>query len=457
MNILNHADLKKVNLYLNSNENMEFPELLEKVQKYLSENYKGLMVEGGSKNPKQTMAYIRQYLSSNHLGIEGQSTESLVQRLYMETSEYSFLTPYINFSIKDVENIDICGPDNIWIKYSNGKEEQSKEHFFSAKHAVDILNRILERNGIHMDNQRPLVRGHIGKKIRITVNGGGGTLDDDIGITANIRFVNPNGLTRDTLIQNGTLTAGMMDFLIYCYRYGLSMVLSGEQNAGKTTLMSIIMSCAVPNNKKLYTIEYETREFDEVKYDKNDNPINKAVHTVTRYSDDPKSAITPQMLLEHGLTLNFDYGCMAEIKGPEAFETMEAAETGHPFIATTHADTAQDIPNRLVPLALMKGYNLSEKTLYYLMARAFPILFYAQKMKDDKRRVTQICEQSFENGKTKVTPLWEYITESNEIIDGKYVIHGHFEKKNNISDNLQQRLRRKGIPETLLQSFLTEG
>ncbi|OCN01027.1 hypothetical protein A7X67_01530 [Clostridium sp. W14A] len=442
---------------MSGNESMGFPELLEKVQKYLSENYKGLMVEGGSKNPQQTKSYIRQYLSSNHLGSENQSTEDLVQRLYRETSEYSFLTPYIDFTIKNVENIDICGPDNVWIKYSDGREEQSKEHFFSAKHAGDILNRILERNSIHMDNQRPLVRGHIGKKIRITVNGGGGTLDDDIGITANIRFVNPNGLTGETLIQNKTLNAQMMDLLINGYRYGLSMVLSGEQDAGKTTLISIIMSCAVPNDKKLYTIEYETREFDQVKYDENGNSINKVIHTVTRYSDDPKSAITPQMLLEHGLTMNFDYGCMAEIKGPEAFETMEAAETGHPFIATTHAETAQDIPNRLVTLALMKGYNLSEKTLYYLMARAFPILFYEQKMRDGKRRVTQICEQAFEDGKTKVTPLWEYKMESNEIIDGKYVIHGHFEKENNISENLQQRLRRKGIPEPVLQSFLKEG
>lgn len=454
--MLNRANMKRAGLYISNGESLEFPALLAKVTKYLTENYKDLMVEGGSKNPQQTKAYIRQYLTSNHLGIDGQSTDTLVQRLYMETSEYSFLTPYIDFSIKNVENIDICGPNNIWIKYSNGREEQSKEHFFSAKHATNILNRILERNGIHMDNQRPLVRGHIGKKIRITVNGGGGTLDDDVGITANIRFVNPNNLTRETLIQNGTLTAEMMDFLIYCYRYGLSMILSGEQNAGKTTLMSIIMSCAVPNDKKLYTIEYETREFDNTKYDKDENPINKAIHTVTRYSDDPKYVITPQMLLEHGLTLNFDYGCMAEIKGPEAFETMEAAETGHPFIATTHADTAPDIPDRLVPLALMKGYNLSEKTLYYLMARAFPILFYAQEMRDGKRRVTQIYEQSFEDGEKKVTPLWEFKTESNEIIDGKYVIHGHFEKENSISETLQQRLRRKGIPEPVLQSFLKE-
>jgi pilus assembly protein CpaF len=433
---------------------MDFPGLLEKVQVFLSENYKDLMVEGGSKNPQQTKAYIRQYITDNDLSVSGFTTDQLVNQLYRETAEYSFLTPYLDFTIKGVENIEICSPDNIWIKYSDGTEKQSEEHFLDAKHAKDVMIRLLHQSGISMENSRPLVRGHYGKRIRITVNGGGGTLDEDVGISASIRFINPNGLTSEDLIQNGTLTAEMMDFLIAAYRYGQSMVLSGETDAGKTTLIAAIMSSAVPNDKKLYTIEYETREFDLVKRNKEGKPINKVVSTVTRWSDDPKLMITPQMLLEHGMTMNPDFICMAEIKGSEAFETIEAGETGHPVIATTHADTAEDIPNRLVPLASMKGNNLSEKTLYYLVARAFPILFHSQKMEDKKRRVTEICECTYEDGHIKVIPLWVYKIEFNEVVDGKTIIHGHFEKQNIISEHLQQRLRSKSIPESLLQSFL---
>lgn len=452
--MLNHVDLKKTGLYLSSQESMSFPELLEKVQSYLSENYKDLMVHGGSTNPQQTRAYIRQYLSTNQLTIEGQSMEQLVDRLYRETSEYSFLTPYLDFTIGNVENIEICGPDNVWIKYSDGTEEQSAEHFYSAEHARNVMNRLLENNHIHMDELRPLARGHLGKNIRITVNGGGGTLDDDVGITGNIRFVNPDHLTRDSLIQNGTSTDEMMDFLIMTFRYGLSMVVSGKMNAGKTTLLSIIMSCAVPNDKKLYTVEYETREFDLVKRDDNKRPINKVVSTVTRDNDDPKYAITPQKLLEHGLTENFDYGCMAEIKGAESFETMEASETGHPFCASTHAESNEECLERLVTLALLNGYDIDEKKLREKMAHAFPILIHSKKMEDGKRRITEISESTVENGQVKVIPLWEFVTSTNEIIEGKTVVHGQFVKRNVISEKLQQRLRSNGIPESLLQSFL---
>jgi len=444
----------KTDLYLSRQKNMEFRELLEYVQEYLSENYKDLMVDGGAKNPGQTKSYIKQYLDSNHISVGGMAPDELVNRLYRETSEYSFLTPYLNFDIKGVENIEICAPDNIWIKYSDGTEKQSEEHFYSPGHARNVMIRLLHQSGISMDNSHPLARGHLGKNIRITVNGGGGTLDDDVGVSASIRFINPNHLTRDGIIQNGTATAEMIDFLSACYRYGQSEILAGETDAGKTTLLAIIMQLAVPDNKKLYTIEYETREFDLVKRDGNGRPTNKVVSTVTRESDDPKLAVTPQMLIEHGMTMNPDYLCMAEIKGSEAFETIEAAETGHPVIATTHADTAEDIPNRLVPLASMKGSGLSEKTLYYLVARAFPILAYAQKMEDGQRRVTQICECSYEDGHVKIRPLWGYKVQYNEQVNGKTAVHGHFEKENIISENMQRRLRRKGIPEPLLQSFL---
>lgn len=443
-------------LYLSRQKSMGFPALLENVQTYLSENFKDLMVDGGAKNPTQTKSYIQQYLTTNHINVEGIPQDRLLAQLYRETSEFSFLTPYLNFEIKGVEDIEICAPDNIWIKFSDGREIQSEETFYSAQHATNIMARLLHQSGMSMDNSHPLVRGHLGKNIRITVNGGGGTLDDDVGVSASIRFINPNHLTREDIIRNGTLTEEMIDFLIAAYRFGQSMVLAGETDAGKTTLISIIMWGAVPNEKKLYTVEYETREFDLIKRDKNGHPINKVVSTVTKESDDPKLAITPQMLIEHGMTMNPDYLCMAEIKGSEAFETVEAGETGHPVIATTHADTAEDILNRLVPLESMKGNGLSEKTLYYLTARAFPILFYAQKMEDGKRRVTQICESSYEDGKPKITPLWEFKTDYNEKVDGRTVIHGHFEKEHIISERLQQRLRRKGIPEPLLQSFLKQ-
>lgn len=446
---------KNASLFVSQQGSMDFPKLLEKVQNFLSENYKELMIEDGEDHKSQMHSYIRQYLTDERLSIDGFCTEDLIARLYTEMAEFSFLTPYLNFTIEDVEGIEINSWDDIKVKYTGGRMERANGHFLSPEHAKNVLTRLLHQSGITMDNTKPLVRGHLGENIRITVNGGGGTLDEDVGIAASIRFVNPNNLKKEDLIQFGTVTEEMMNFLCAAYQYGLSMMIAGEMDAGKTTIMSIIMSM-LPDEKKLYTIENGTREFSQIKCDDNDLIINNVVHTNTKDSEDPKLAITAQMLLEHGMTMNLDFICMAEVKGAEAFETIEAALTGHPVIGTTHTDCVENIPDRLVQLAAMNGNNLSDKTLYSMVVKAFPILFYSQKMADGVRRVTEICECQIENDRPKVIPLWRFATEWNEEVAGKIIVHGQFKKCENISLNLQARLRRKGIPETLLKSFIKE-
>ncbi|MBW7573177.1 type II/IV secretion system ATPase subunit [Caproiciproducens sp. AGMB10547] len=436
---------------------MDFPELLEKVQGYMSEQYKELLSGEGNDRKDMLISAIRQFLMDNRLSVDGMNPEQLTNRLYREMAEYSFLTPYLNYEISNVEGIEINSWDCIWVKFAGSRMEPAKGQFLSPKHARDVLTRLLHQSKINMDYACPLVRGHLDKNIRITVNGGFETLDDDVGIAASIRFVNPNHLKKEDLIKFGTLTPEMMEFLIALYRYGISLMLAGETDAGKTTLMAIIMAAAVLYSKKLYTIENGTREFDLIVRDTADRILNSVIHTVTRESEDLKQAITQQMLLEQGMTMNPDYICMAEVKGSEAFETIEAALTGHPVIGTTHTDSAETIPDRLVQLASIKGTTLSDKTLYSMAVKAFPILFYSEKMADGVRRVTQICECTLENDRPKVTPLWRYDTKYNEVVNGKTVIHGEFIKCGTISVQMQKRLRRKGIPEDLLQSFLKGG
>lgn len=454
-------------LFLGQDDSMDFNAVLDRVQQYLSENYKELVNTGGQDSKPMMISHIRQYLTDNRLSVSGMSIEQLVSRLYTEMAEFSFLTPYLNYTsaeyanssfdyIRNVEGIEICSWDNVKVKYADGHEEPAKGGFSSAEHARNVLTRLLHQSNITMDNTKPLVRGHLNKNIRITVNGGGGTLDDEVGIAASIRFINPNHLTREDLIRFGTITPEMMDFLCAAYRYGLSMMLAGETDAGKTTLISIIMSIAVEHSKKLYTIENETREFNLIVRNSLGQILNKVVHTVTRESDDPNQRITQQMLLELAMTMNPDYICMAEVKGSEAFETIEAGLTGHSVIGTTHTFSCKEIPDRFVQLASLRNSNVSDKTLYEMFAKAFPILFYSENMADKVRRVTEICECQVENGRPKVITLWEYQTDYNEVVDGKIIVHGEFVKRNAISEELQRRLRKKGISEPLLQSFIKE-
>lgn len=429
---------------LGPRKELSFEDLLDRAQEYMTKTYSDLMSGKSSQHKEEMQNRIRKYLDDTRYSVKRMEKEELVDRLYREMSLFGFLTPYLNLTIKDVEGIEIDSWDSVKIKKVGGVWERSAEHFLSPKHAYDIMQRILNESHIVMDESSPLARGHIGDRTRITVIGGkGGVLDGNVGVAASIRFVNPNNMTGRNLIDFGTLTSEMLDFLCGVYRRGISVAVSGETDAGKTTLISIILKETVPDDKKLITIEYGTREFNTIKHGEHGEILNSVIHLVT------KGKITQQLLLEQAMTMNPDFLCMAEVKGSEAFETIEASLTGHPVICTIHTGCCEDIPDRFVQLASYQNSNLGDDTLYSLFVKAFPILVFAQKCDDGIRRIMEICECCLENNRPAFTTLWKFETASNQ---GE--IKGRFRKVGIISKSLQERLKRNGMSDELLQKFL---
>jgi pilus assembly protein CpaF len=441
---------------------LPFEDLLNRAQEYMSKTYSDIMSGTSSQHKEEMQNRIRKYLNDSRYSVKGMDDNELINLLYNEMSLYSFLTPYLNYTVKNVEDIEIPSWDAVFIKKAKGELERTDKHFISPDHAVAVLQRLLNKSSITFDNSNPLVRGYLDHNIRITVNGGFGTLDKNVGISGSIRFVNPGHLDANDLIGFGTLSPEMLNFLFLCYRYGRSMILTGETDAGKTTLMSILMSM-LPNNKKLITIENGDREFDLVKRNTLGEPINMVVHEIA------KGNITQRMLLEHAMTMNPDFLCMAEIKGDEALAAIEASRTGHPVLATTHSDDCEGVPDRLMELASLKGYNLSDSTLIRMTATGFPIIFHAYKDEvDGVRRVDQICECLLVDDKPVCNPIWEFVKTGEKVLrdpsthdvvldpktgEAKRTVEGYFHKAGNISANLQKKLKRK-MPEQVFSHFM---
>ncbi|WP_020072461.1 ATPase, T2SS/T4P/T4SS family [Faecalispora sporosphaeroides] len=443
------------NLFQTQQKCLSFAEVFNHTQNFMFQKYKELLSGDAEKSKNQLEAYTKQYLTEQGYEVEGYSFDDLVDKLIDEMTGFSFLSQYLDFRIKDVEEININSWNDIKVTFSDGRVEPAVGRFYSPNHALNTVRRLLSRSRIVLDDKTPCVRGHLNKKIRITVNGFG-VIDEDVGVTASIRFINPQKLGKEDFISFGTATEEMLDFLSILYRYGISMCLAGPTGTGKTTIMSWIMS-TIPNDKRLYTVENGTREFDLPKKDDDGNVINNVIHTCTRYSDDPALSITQQMLLEQGLTFNPDYFCLAEMKGSEAYETQEAARTGHAVISTVHAISCDKIYDRILDLCSLKG-NLSDKLLSRFVVDAFPITFFIKKMEDNVRRITEVCECSIDSdGTRKLNRLYQYHTLHNDIVDGKTVITGKFERVGVISTKLQQTLRDNGIPEALLQNFIGGG
>lgn len=443
-----------IDLFFNTSRNKRtFPEVLAEIQEYLASKYSTLITDNPEEQHQQITAYIAKYLNDYSLGVEGMSHEELIDKLYTEMAEFSFLTPYL--FANDVEEININSWKDVKITYADGRVVPTKDRFQTPQHAVDVIRRLLHKSGMILDNSQPGVVGHLSNKIRITVLGNPLT-DKEKGVAASIRIVNPKKLSRDDFISYGTATAEMLDFLTEVLRFGLSICVTGSTGSGKTTLMSWILS-TIPNEKRIFTIENGCREFDLVKEDAEGNVINNVVHTVTRFSDDPKQNYDQERLLEFALTCNPDIVCVGEMKSAEAFAAQEAARTGHAVITTTHANSCKATYYRMVTLCTQK-YDMGDKTLYNLVTEAFPIVLFVKKLEDNSRRVMEITEcEILEDGTRQLHTLYRYHVSETSIEDGKVKVHGEFQKVSTISASLQKRLLENGMPPRLLERIAGGG
>ncbi len=429
---------------------MDFTEVLRRVQEHISSKYFILIAEDIQNSKTQMKAFIKKYIEDNNLKVEGYTEERLTERLYIEMAEYSFLTEYLNRN--DIEEININSYNDIKVTYSSGEILPAKEHFNSPTHAMDVIRRLLHQSGMILDSSQPIVVGHLSDKIRITAIAKG-VVDKEIGVAVSIRIVNPRKLTKNDFIKSGTASEEMLSFLTLTHKYGESICFTGATSSGKTTLMSYILS-TLPNDKRLFTIENGTREFNLVKKNDKGEVINNVIHTVTRYSDDPKQSITMAKLLETALTVNPDYICVAEMKSDEAFYAQESARSGHGVSTTIHANSCIATYYRMVTLCKQR-YDMDEKTLYNLVTEAFPIIAFCKKLEDNTRHIMEITECEIKSDSIReIRTLYRYNVTDNIFVKGKQKIIGHYEKVNDISVTMQKRLLENGMSKTELRIFL---
>ena len=432
-----------------------FPEVLKEVQEHITKNYASTLKDDPDESRELVKSYIQKYLENNHLGVEETEQEELCELIYGEMTGFSFLTKYLYRD--DVEEININQWKDVKITYSNGEILPCKEHFNSPQHAIDVIRRMLHKSGMIFDSAQTIVVGHLSNKIRITVMGDG-VIDRDKGLSASIRIVNPRKLTKQQFVDYGTATAEMLDLLAACYCHGVSMCITGATSSGKTTLMSWILG-QVPYNKRIVTLEQGCREFDLTVEDGEGNVLNNVVHLVTRFSDDPKQNITLVKLLETTLTINPDCVAVAEMKGAERMQAINAANTGHSVITTIHANSCADTYYRMVTLC-KQSYDMDDTTLMGLATKAFPIVAFAKKLEDNSRRLMEISECEYLPGSTRsgenrqrMRTLYRFNITDNRIVEGKAKIIGHYEKVEPPSEGLLKRLRENGMSFKTQQQF----
>ena len=399
-------------------DSRDFNSVLKEVQEYISGKYSSLITDGGDEDAKsQIKRYITKYVQDQRIAVKGYSADGLVDALYTEMAEFGLLTKYI---------------------FGTGIEEIN-------------INSWRDISGMVLDNASPAVLGHLSKNIRIAVLKTP-LVDEDVGVTASIRIVNPQNMQKDDFVRGGTATGDMLDFLSACLRYGVSVCVAGATGSGKTTVAGWLLT-TIPDNKRVFTIENGSRELDLVR-EKDGKVCNSVIHTITRESENAKQNIDQDMLLDMALRYHPDIICVGEMRSAEAYAAQEAARTGHGVLTTIHSNSSQATWRRMVTLCKRK-HEMSDDTLMDLVTEAFPVVAFAKQLEDKSRKIMEIMECVIQpDGSRQYNTLYHFAIEDNRLEDGKYYIDGHHEPVHPISANLQKHFIDNGMPQQELDRLL---
>lgn len=432
---------------MNTIRYIKYEELLPKVQKYLSENHPLAILDRVRFD--EVKEHIRQFLYTNKYFIQGMTTDELNDQLYLDMCEYSFLTPYL--SMPDVEEINTNAWDDVAVHYVDGSVRKI-QHFYSPEHAKNIIVRLLNHSGMTIDNAMPKAQGHLPNNARITVLSNP-VIDEDRMLAVSIRLLHPATADIPWLLELDTATTEMIEFLVLCMRYGVSCVIAGAPMSGKTTTLNALLK-AIPDSKRVITIESGSRELSLVKRDRDGNVVNNVVHTLSRPAEDEKENITQEDLVNYALRFNPSNLVIGEMRDTEAYSAIDAALTGNTITSTIHSFYAADAHLRLGSLCLRR-HAMSLDVAQMLAAKAFPVVAYQQQLEDHKRKITNISECVVTpDGKREYHTLYRYVVEDNLSKDGKAATAGYFEKVECMSKSLQERLITFGAPKALIRKFL---
>jgi pilus assembly protein CpaF len=427
---------------------LEFGDVLRDVQEYISSKHSTLILEGGGDDVKeQVKRYITKYVQDYRIAVTGMTASELIDTLYTEMAEFGFLTKYVFGT--GIEEINVNSWNDVVVHYSDGRVVKIDEHFDSPQHGINVVRRMLHTSGIVLDNASPTANASLSKNIRIAALKTP-VVDDDVGIAASIRIVNPQRLQKDDFVRGGTATSDMLDFLTACLRYGASICVAGATGSGKTTVAGWMLT-TIPDHLRLFTIENGSRELDLVRYDGDGNVRNNVIHTITHHSDNEAQCITQENLLDMALRFHPDIICVGEMRSAEAYAAQEAGRTGHTLLTTIHSNSAEATHYRMMTLC-KRAHEMKDETLMALVAEAFPIIVFAKQLEDKSRKIMQImeCEMTPDGGR-KYHSLYKYNINETRFEGNRFIIDGRHTFERPMSESLAQKFLENGMPQNELE------
>jgi pilus assembly protein CpaF len=310
------------------------------------------------------------------------------QQVLDECIGYGPLQPLIDDP--EIAEVMVNAPDNVYVE-KGGRMEKTAVVFDNRAHIRRIIERIVLPLGRRISATSPTVDARLpdGSRVNAVVPPVG--ID---GPTLTIRKFRKGLLSIDALIEYGSLTAGMGEFLRACVASRLNIVVSGGTGSGKTTLLNVLSSF-IPQTERIVTIE-DSAELQL----QQDNLVRLETKVAT---SDGESAVTIRDLVRNALRMRPDRIVVGECRGGEALDMLQAMNTGHDGSLTTiHANTPRDAIARLETMVLMAGIDFPLKVVRQHISSAIDIIVQQSRFKDGSRKVTAITEVTGMEGEVVV-------------------------------------------------------
>lgn len=329
-----------------------------------------------------------------------------------------------------IADILVNGHDSVYIERF-GMLQKTPITFKDDNHLLKVIDRIVTQVGRRIDESSPLVDARLKDGSRVNAIIPPLAID---GPSLSIRRFTQDKMQLQDMVGIGSVSEAMAEVFANMVKVKLNILISGGTGSGKTTMLNAL-SNNIPKNERVVTIE-DSAELQI--------HIDNLVRLETRPPNiEGKGEVNQRELVRNSLRMRPDRIVIGEVRGQEAFDMLQAMNTGHDGSLTTiHANTPRDALSRVENMVNMAGFDLPIKTIRAQIASAINAVIQLERMEDGRRRVVSVCEiNSMEGDIITMSEIFRFerkgIDEHGNII-GRFVSTG-------IVPRFHERMKQRGI------------
>ena len=359
---------------------------------------------------QELRGYVAEYVRTERIPLNQRELQSFTEDLVDEMTGFGPIEPLL----KDptITDILINTHKNCFVERF-GKLQETTVHFKDDAHLLRIVHKIVAAVGRRVDESSPMVDARLPDGSRVNVAIQPVAVD---GPLVSIRKFSKMPFSMDRLIEVGALKQQIADVLQAAVHGRVSLIISGGTGSGKTTLLNAL-SNYIPSDERILTIEDAAE-------------LQLQLPHVARMETRPPNAegkgeLRQRELVKNALRMRPDRIVLGECRGDEAFDMLQAMNTGHEGSMTTiHANSPRDAIKRLEQMIGMAGTAMTIESIRSQIASAIRLIVQLQRMPDGSRRVTSVSELTGMEG--DVVQMQEIFKFVKEATDERGVIQGTF-------------------------------